>query len=114
MNQYLGMSWCKEPWEFAVVDYWNWAQDSDDPIAKRIVDGGCIVYLTYALDMLMVADTGLADKIDELFKGNQQMVDKARKESKLEGWFVGQIMKGNRNLDPKLVASTVHERLRNK
>jgi Asp-tRNA(Asn)/Glu-tRNA(Gln) amidotransferase B subunit len=99
-------------WELGVYAFWNWAQDSDHPVAQKIVADGIVRYLAYALDMLMVVDSGLADKIDEMFAANKEMVDKARKNDKLEGWFVGQLMKGNRQLDPKLVAQTVHERLR--
>jgi len=88
--------WGKEVRD-AIFDYWNINQKEDDSVVH---------FLVYAFDLIQVNDVGRIDlNIKKIMDNNPQMVEKARKNIKMVGWFVGQVFKieDNANFNPEIV-----------
>jgi aspartyl-tRNA(Asn)/glutamyl-tRNA(Gln) amidotransferase subunit B len=75
--------------------------------------GGDPIKLVDELGLRQVQDTDLIKKaIDTVFSENPQQVEKVAENSKLVGWFVGQVMKQTQGkADPKLIKEFVNEKL---
>ena len=87
--------------------------------AKEIFDhiwrsGGDPTELMDKLGLRQVQDTSFIEKIvDDVIVANPEQVDKVKSNSKLIGWFVGQVMKKSQGkADPKIINQIVNEKLK--
>lgn len=55
--------------------------------------------------------SALDDLIDKMFSEHPGKVAAAKTKPQLAGWFVGQIVKTDRALDPKIVKSRIEEKI---
>ena len=69
-----------------------------------------IEFYVYAFDMIQINDENSIKKmVKDLLDANPLMVDKAKKNPKLQGWFAGQLLKENKNLNPPLIAKIIRD-----
>ena len=76
-------------------------------------EGGDPAEIVEARGMRQVTDTGaIAAAVDEIIAANPDQVEKAARNPKLAGWFVGQVMKATGGkANPEAVNDLVNERL---
>ena len=76
--------------------------------------GGDPTRLVDKLGLRQVQDTSLIETIvDDVIAANPEQVDKVKSNSKLIGWFVGQVMKKSQGkADPKIINQIVNEKLK--
>lgn len=68
-------------------------------------------FIIWAFDMVQKNDEGaMVVLVDEVIAANPQMVEKAKKNRKLEGWFAGQILKNDNTLNPRKLAEVITSR----
>ena len=86
--------------------------------AKEIFDyiwrsGGNPMELVDKLELRQVHDTNLIEKIvNDVISENPELVDKVKSNPKLQGWFVGQVMKKSQGkADPKIITQIVNKKI---
>lgn len=88
-----------------ILDAWHYLhpiKDSRDSIE----------FLIYAFDMVQVNDEStIVDLVKEVIASNPEMVEKAKKNPKLAGWFAGQVLKKNNTVNPASVTKIIKQEL---